>query len=575
MTVAGTGRGLAWRRRRAVAFVAAAALLVGVTSVVAQAAGAGYDAGQAVAGASAAPTALLDVGPTPADRDVTFELVLAVPGHALMQAYAASVGDPRSPDYRHFLTADEIGARFGLSDPDLGRVAAWATGHGVAVGVPAPQRIAVAATASAATVERLFGVGLRDYTDAAGRTLHAPTVAPRVPADLAGLVTAVDGLDERPSERPAHAGLIAAGPPGGMTPAIIDRVYELEGLRAAGLHGEGQTVAIVSLDTFDPGDVTAFDRLAGTSGPPVERIAVNGGVDSPGDGQGEVSLDIDVLRAVAPKAQILDYEAPNKSGAIATVLDRIVSDGRTDIVSISWGSCELSRSTAAMARLASSMAAAASAGISVFVASGDHGAYDCIDNDRTDQRLSVDSPASDVNAIAVGGTFVSMLEDGTYIDEVAWEEPLTAWAPGGGLSTVYQRPAWQTGGGVDNARSNGKRQVPDVAAAADPASGFLSVTQGDDGSGGGTSAASPFWAGFMVLVRQLAQGEGIDGLGPIGPTLYGVAAAQAPGTVFHDVTRGGNLLDDASAGWDYATGLGTPRGTPLARAIVDHLKAAR
>ena len=557
--------------------ITAAVLIVGVAGVVTRAPGSGHAADRmgAATAAAATPAPLRDAGPTPADRDVAFELVLAVPGRGAMQAYAASVGDPRSPDYRHFLTADEIGARFGLSDPDLGRIADWATGHGVVVEPAAPQRIAVAATATAAAVERLFGGGLRDYTDTAGQTFHAPTDTPRVPPALAGLVTAVDGLDARPSERPASAGLIAAGPPGGMTPSIIDRLYELEGLRASGLHGEGQTVAIVSLDTFDPGDVTAFDRLAGTSGPPVERIKVNGGVDSPGDGQGEVSLDIDVLRAVAPKAQILDYEAPNKSGAIATILDRIVSDGRTDIVSISWGSCELSRSSTAMARLASSMAAAAAAGISVFVASGDHGAYDCIDTDRTDQRLSVDSPASDVNAIAVGGTFVSMLDDGTYIDEVAWEEPLTAWAPGGGVSTIYQRPAWQTGGGVENARSDGMRQVPDVAAAADPASGFLSVTAGDAGSSGGTSAASPFWAGFTVLVRQLAQGDGVQGLGPIGPTLYAVAAAQAPGAVFHDVTRGGNLVDDAGAGWDYATGLGTPRGTPLARAIVDHVKAAR
>jgi hypothetical protein len=76
-----------------------------------------------------------------------------------------------------------------------------------------------------------------------------------------------------------------------------------------------------------------------------------------------------------------------------------------------------------------------------------------------------------------------------------------------------------------------------------------------------------------VLTRQLAQGSGVDGLGPLGTTLYEVAAAQPAGMAFHDVTRGGNLLDDAAAGWDYATGLGSPRGTPLAHAIVNHLSA--
>ena len=225
-----------------------------------------------------------------------------------------------------------------------------------------------------------------------------------------------------------------------------------------------------------------------------------------------------------------------------------------------------------MARMASSMAAAAAAGITVYVASGDHGAYDCVAHDRENLAVAVDSPSSDPNVVAVGGTYLTMHEDGTVIDEVAWEEPLTGWAPGGGLSAFNRRPAWQRGLGVDNQFSNGMRQVPDVAAAADPASGFLTVSEGQSGSGGGTSAAAPFWAGFTLLVRQLAAAEGVDRLGALGPPLYAIAAAQPTGTVFRDVTRGGNLLDNAAPGWDYATGLGSPRGTPLARAIVTYLQ---
>ena len=83
-----------------------------------------------------------------------------------------------------------------------------------------------------------------------------------------------------------------------------------------------------------------------------------------------------------------------------------------------------------------------------------------------------------------------------------------------------------------------------------------------------TTRSTPFRAGLAVLVRQLAQHDGLEGLGPLGPTLYRVAAGQPAGAVFHDVTGGGNLLDDAAPGWDYATGLGSPRGTPPARAIV-------
>ena len=288
-------------------------------------------------------TPFTEVGATPADREVTLDLVLAYPGREAMQAYALSVGDPESPDYRHFLTADEIGRRFGPDDAAIRRVAAWADEYGLAIVSTSPQRTTVSLAAPASAVEAAFGVVLRDFADADGRLYHAPAEAATVPPALDGLVAAIDGLDARPTERPAMAGLIAAGPAGGMTQAIIDRVYELDGLRALGFHGEGQTVAIVSLDTFDPGDVTAFDRIAGVSGSAVQVIKVNGGVSKPGDGQGEVNLDIDVIRAVAPKAQILDYEAPNKSGSIPAVMDRIVADGRADVVSISWGSCERNR----------------------------------------------------------------------------------------------------------------------------------------------------------------------------------------------------------------------------------------
>ena len=117
------------------------------------------------------------------------------------------------------------------------------------------------------------------------------------------------------------------------------------------------------------------------------------------------------------------------------------------------------------------------------------------------------------------------------------------------------------------------RQIPDVAGPGDAVSGLLYVNAGEGFLAGGTSASSPFWAGYAVLVRQLAEQEGLNGLGALGPTLYAVAAQQPSGSVFHDITRGVNLLHNAGVGWDYATGLGSPRGAPLAHAIVDYLKA--
>src|SRR5262249_15108631 len=159
------------------------------------------------------------------------------------------------------------------------------------------------------------------------------------------------------------------------------------------------------------------DRMAGTSGPKVQRVGVNGGGHRPGDDQDEGNLDIDVIRAIAPKAKILNYESPKPGGAPAPVGDQNVAGKRAQVHPLSQGACELGRAPDGLARMARSLAAAAAAGITVFVASGDHGAYGCIDQDREDLRISVDSPASDVNAVAVGGTYASMLADGTYIEE--------------------------------------------------------------------------------------------------------------------------------------------------------------
>ena len=118
----------------------------------------GHDTVRRTPSPSAAPTPLVEVGPTPADRDIAFELVLEFPGREAMQAYALAVGDRSSPDYRHFLTADEIGARFGLSDEGLARVREWAAEQGIAVGATSGQRITVSVGAPAATVESVFDV---------------------------------------------------------------------------------------------------------------------------------------------------------------------------------------------------------------------------------------------------------------------------------------------------------------------------------------------------------------------------------------------------------------------------------
>jgi kumamolisin len=368
-----------------------------------------------------------------------------------------------------------------------------------------------------------------------------------------------------------------AAPPGGLRPRHIGRAFGIEPLWSRGIRGRGQTIALVSLDTFRHEDVRAYERSVGIdNAPPVERVLVRGPVPL-GAGTQEVNLDIDVIRAVAPEATIVNYEALLSWDGFSAALDRINDDGRAAIVSVSWGGCLPQVDTAVRVRMQQQLARAAAAGRTIFVASGDSGAFPCLhsgDELDPDQHLvGVDWPAASPHVVAVGGTRVALRTDSSYFAENAWVDTLSSDATGGGVSPLHARPAWQRGDGVDRSSSNGRRQVPDVAGPADCDSAFFIVYPERAGKrwirkqgpyGCGTSAAAPFWAGVAALVQEYAAREGIDRLGFLAPTLYAVAHTDA----FRDVRTGGNLLHPATRGWDYATGLGSPDAWNLARAIV-------
>ena len=322
-----------------------------------------------------------------------------------------------------------------------------------------------------------------------------------------------------------------------------------------------------------------YDKEFGIDGPAVKRVAVGAPLKAPGDGTVEVALDIEVVRAVAPHAQILNFEGKNGTVDHADIIDAIVADGRADIVTDSWGKCDATDSFRAGTREhgVRSLQAAAAAGISFFIASGDHGAFDCWSSDPSDHRETVDFPSASPYSVAVGGTQLSVRTDGTYLSEAGWEDYLSTGGSGGGNNPVEARPTWQVGPGVKNEVSDGKRQSPDVSAAAAVDSAYQIYYTSPTASGHwshvyGTSAAAPFWAASMLLVRQLAQQQGVGPLGYINPMLYALADTDQRDAIFHDVTRGGNLQQSAGPGWDYATGIGSPDVTALAVAIVAYLR---
>jgi subtilase family serine protease len=535
------------------------------------------------AGGRVAVAAPRMIGPVPAGTPVTFGLALRMASEDDVARYLDGLYDPTSPEFHHFLTATQFGARFGLPLERVEAVGTWAAAHGFAVLGTSDQRTAIHLAGTAAQVTAVFGVHLGAFSDpASGAEFQAPLDVETVPAAIRDAVVGLSGLDTRPN-RPAARELVArpgaAVPDAGLGPIDLAKAYDIVPLYEAGLLGDDQTIAIVSFDTFTPGDIARYDKEFGIDGPAVERISVGKPITKPGDGTVEVALDLEVIRAVAPHARILDFEGRNGDVDHADLIDAIVADGRASIVSDSWGKCDVAASFSAgsRARALHSLQAAAAAGISFFVASGDHGAFDCWSFDASDHRETVDFPSASPYTIAVGGTQLAVRTDGTYLSEAGWEDYLSTGGSGGGNNPIEKRPSWQVGPGVINASSNGKRQSPDVAASAAVDSAYqIYATSGTRGGHWshvyGTSAAAPFWAASMLLVRQLAERVGVGPLGYVNPMLYALAASPQRDAIFHDVTRGGNLSQPAGPGWDYATGLGSPDVTALAGAIVGYLR---
>jgi len=506
------------------------------------------------------------LGPTDPSSRVDFSLVLAQRNRAALRRSLRALAAPRRRGHHRHLSAREFGRRFGVSDAGLSRTRATLATAGLRITAGYPQRTSLGVAGTAAAVGRFLSTGFFDYRDARGRRFHAPTRRPTLPTSITGTVVAAAGLNNRPLVRPADI------PARGLRPADTAKAYKITPLHTRGLRGQGQSVAIVSFSGFEDSDVAEFDRRMGIRGaPPVRRVPVRGGPRRANlAGEIEANLDIDQIRAIAPRAQIYNYEAPDDVG-FGPVIEQIVADGRVKVISISWGLCDAvfeDEPELAQQRLADERAfeAAVMQGISVFVASGDNGAFDCQSLHPKDRRLSVDYPASSPYVIGVGGTLLSVRRDGSYGSEAGWQETLSGGGGGGGLSTFDARPAWQRGRGVQNGDSNGMRQVPDVAASADADSGYFVVADGVPRRVGGTSAAAPLWAASTLLIAQLAERRKAAALGFVAPLLYRLAEGED--SPFHDVVRGGNRHFDAGPGWDYVTGLGSPDVARLAEAVV-------
>ena len=452
------------------------------------------------------------------------------------------------------LTRDELAARHGTHPDDLDLIRVVMTSYGLDVtGADAASR-RVQVTGTVAELASLFGAQLTSVFSrhpCGGSVIHRYRTGPLwLPAALGGAVTAVLGLDNRPQARP-HYRLAAAlgatvGAPGTFTPPQLGALYQFP----PGTDGTGQTIGIIELGGgFPASDLATY--FAGGPAPTVTAAGVDGAANVPGQDPGgadvEVLLDIEVAGALAPGAAQTVYFAPNTDqGFIDAVSEAVHATPAPAAVSISWGGPEDQWTAQSRAALDAALADGAALGVTVCVAAGDNGSGD----GETDGQPHVDFPASSPHALACGGTTL------TSAAETVWNDGTSGGATGGGFSAAFPPPAWQASA---IAVPIGGRGVPDVAADADPRTGYQIYADGQPMVVGGTSAVAPLWA---ALIARLTQAAGWP-LGFLPPLLYAgaIPGQAAPG--FRDVTSGDNGVYGAEAGWDPCTGLGSPDGAAL------------
>jgi kumamolisin len=382
-----------------------------------------------------------------------------------------------------------------------------------------------------------------------------------IPAELEGKVIAVLGFDTRATAR-AHFRKIqnrASAP--SFTPPQVAALYNYP----SNLTGSGQTVGIIELGGgYTASDLSAYFNELNITEPSVTAVSVDGGTNSPGsDADAEVMLDIEVVGSIAPGANIAVYFAPNTEQGFTDAITDAVHDTtyKPSVVSISWGAPEDSWTQQAQTAMNAALQDAANLGVTVTVAAGDGGSSD----GSTDGKLHVDFPASSPYSLACGGT--KLVASGSSISsEVVWNETSAQeGATGGGVSTVFNLPSYQSSASVPTQPETNfvGRGVPDVAGNADPSTGYTVRVNGSDEVIGGTSAVAPLWAALIALMNQ----QLTTPAGFLNPKIYPLGES-----VFRDITTGNN--DDsglgyyqAGTGWDPCTGLGSPDGGALLAAL--------
>ena len=478
---------------------------------------------------------------------------------------------------RTYLTHDELHHQHGASAEDLDRVERIAQQHNLVVVDRSAGKRSIVLRGTIADLLAVFPTDLAIYHHPSG-TYRGRRGEIQMPKPLEGVVTGVFGFDTRPKHRaPRRTIAHSSGGPGGQNGVaateFAKRYRFPEKAGSTALDGSGQTIGIIELGGgFRRSDLAVFFREIGVATPNVTAVSVDHVRNAPSNADssdGEVMLDIEVAGAVAPKAKFAVYFAANNGdqGFIdafsAAVHD---TERKPDVLSVSWGGPENASDRQAIDAFHELFVEAGALGITLCVASGDHGTAD-LDASNWDKKIHVDHPACDDMVLACGGTQIEANVDVVWNDGTPFDASVPGgggWASGGGISTTFAVPSYQTGAHLPPSIDTGKpgRGVPDIAMSA---TNYFTRIDSSEGASGGTSAVAPLMAALVVRLNQ-AKGKNV---GFLNPFLY----ANVSKGVVTDVTKGTNAIKntvkgyEAGKGWDACTGLGTPNG----QAILENL----
>jgi subtilase family serine protease len=509
----------------------------------------------------------------PETQSMRIDIVLPLRDQAGLDSFLQDLYDPSSPSYRHFLTVQEFTAKFGPTQQDYDAVIRYAKANGLSVVGGSRDGMDVQAEGSVGNIERAFHVSMGVYQHPTeNRTYFGPDREPMV--DLPFQLWHISGLDNFSIPHPLYVKRSDYAAAHGLNAnALVSHATTGSGpsasflgsdMRAAyyggtALTGAGQNLGLFEFLGTDLADLTTYFKNVGqTNNVPITLLSTDGTstscVDTRAGGDcddTEQTLDMTQAIGMAPGLSSLVMYIGSTDTAIISAMT--THSPLPTTIGCSWGWTPADPST-----LNPYFQKMAAQGQNFFAASGDSSTW---------SKSNEAWPADNAYVVSVGGTdLVTASAGGAWESETAWVDS------GGGISPdSIPIPSWQQLAGVINSSNKGSttlRNGPDVSANANftfyVCADQTTCTANDYG---GTSFATPMWAGYIALANEQLANNGQPTIGFINPTIYSESVTSAYGSEFHDITSGTSGSFSAVTGYDLVTGWGSPNGTGLINAL--------